>query len=64
MMTGFEIVWMILDVRVKLPTILKQHRATNVVERPPLLFAHGSAQLVFSDHLCSYIVGHGQYHLR
>jgi hypothetical protein len=43
MMAGFKIVWMILDVRVKLPTILKQHLATNVVERPPLFLAHGCA---------------------
>ena len=42
-MTGFEIVWMILDVSVKLPTILKQHRATKVVERPPLFLAYGCA---------------------
>ena len=48
MMTSFEIVGMVLDVGVKLPAVLKQHLATDVVQRTPLLLVRRRSQFMLA----------------
>ena len=58
MVAGFEIIRMILDVRVKLSAILEKHLPANVMERAPLFVVSGRAQLMFSDHHSRSVVGY------
>ena len=46
MVPGFEVVGMVLDVRVAFAAILEQHLAANGVERLPLFVVRGRSQLM------------------